>query len=763
MVIRILIKYLILALILLISQWTFSQGVAVVLSGGGAKAYSHIGVLKALEENNVPIDYIVGNSMGALIGGLYASGYTADEIEKLLTNPEFLNINRINSTERVCFYQKDEPSAAIAHFTFNLDKGFKINIPVNVYDFQTIDYYLMLYFANAFAKSRGDFDNLMIPFRCIATDIDSSRLVVFSEGNIAKAVRASATFPFFVRPVAIYETLFFDGGMYNNFPVDIAIDEFNPDYIIGSKAVNNYDSPDPDNAISLMQSMLMAKVDYTIDTTKGFVIESNTGMGTIFEFDNIHQYIDSGYAAASRNVASIKKRASDYSKSNTKEKRRNYVTEFPEIDVKNVKIKGVKDGSKEYFEKLFVSNDEYQDGSDFRKFYSCLISNENVKSVYPELVFTDDSKQYEIDLIIQKSQLFGLDVGGYISSNGVNEGYVNMNLKFLGKQSKVIDVGAYFGTFYNSVFSYGKYEFPGKIPLTVKMKVLVSRKNYFSNARYFFEDNFPAYIIADENYLDLNFSVPSGLSGSIIAGITNINANFQYYMDNYFTRTDTADVSNFYFLTLYFEATWNTLNFKSFPNKGHRISFVYGYYNGNERYTEGTAKKQFTTIENSHQYHMFKFDFSKYFKFSKPVSVGLNLGGGWSNQGTMSNYISTLLLAQPFEPIPVMRSMFLENYRANIYANLGAIFDYNFYKSFHFRLDGYYYVPYEKILRDASGMATFSTPFSYQYFVSSARFIYRPPVGQVSLSMNYIEKPGSKFGFLINLGYLIFNKSKLHR
>jgi NTE family protein len=129
----------------------------------------------------------------------------------------------------------------------------------------------------------------------------------------------------------------------------------------------------------------------------------------------------------------------------------------------------------------------------------------------------------------------------------------------------------------------------------------------------------------------------------------------------------------------------------------------------------------------------------------------------------MSNYISTLLLAQPFEPIPVMRSMFLENYRANIYGNTGVIINYNFYKNFDFRIDGYYYVPYEKILRNESNQAVLSSPFSYQYFVGSARILYRPPIGVISASVNYIEKPGSKLGFLINLGYLIFNKSKLNR
>ena len=85
-------------------------------------------------------------------------------------------------------------------------------------------------------------------------------------------------------------------------------------------------------------------------------------------------------------------------------------------------------------------------------------------------------------------------------------------------------------------------------------------------------------------------------------------------------------------------------------------------------------------------------------------------------------------------------------------------------KNFNLRLDGYYYLPYEKINKgDVGNKAYLSEPFNYQYFLGSARIIYHPPIGVISDSVNYIEKPGSKFGFLINLGYLIFNKSKLNK
>lgn len=740
-----------------------TQTVALVLSGGGAKAYSHIGVLKAIEEANIEVDYIVGNSMGALVGAFYSSGYSPSEIESILTNKDFLSFTHVNSDKAACYYQNDELDASFGSFTFDVEKGFNIQIPLNVYDMKTIDYQLMVYFAYAYAASDGNFDNLMIPFRCVASDIDSSRLVVFRDGNIAKAVRASITFPFFVRPIEIDETLFFDGGMYDNFPVDIAIDEFNPDLIIGSKAVNNYESPDAEDAISLIQSMLMTKADFEIDSTMGIVIESNTGEGSIFQYSKVKQYIDSGYIAARSQMEIIKKRLLNKKEGNISEKRKEFDHRVPYVDINNITISGLNIKQQEYFYRLTGDNDRFNSPNDFKKFYDCLIDNENIVNVYPEIIPDTNSNSFSINLLMKRSEPFSLGIGGYISSNGVNEAFIGFGYNNFGKVAKNIQIGAYFGTFYNSVNGIAKVEFPSLVPITLKLKMLISRKNYFSNARYFFEDNFPAYIISDENYLDFSVGIPLVDNSLLHTGISNINANFQYYQDNYFSRTDTADVSNYYFLSPWISYESRTLNKKLYSTKGHFFHAGFSYYSGNEKYTEGSGKSSIQSLEDQIQYISFTLKYHKYFRMAQNFSIGIKMDAGYSDKPMSSNYLSTLLLATPYEPLPFMRSLFLENYRANIYGAFGTVFDYNFIKKFHLRVDGYYYVPYEKILVDDHNNAYKSGRFDYNYFVGSARVVFYPPIGVVSASVNYIDKPGSKFGFLLNIGYMIFNKSQLNR
>ena len=111
-----------------------------------------------------------------------------------------------------------------------------------------------------------------------------------------------------------------------------------------------------------------------------------------------------------------------------------------------------------------------------------------------------------------------------------------------------------------------------------------------------------------------------------------------------------------------------------------------------------------------------------------------------------------------------MKTLFLENYRAATFGSVGATVVYNFYSKFDLRFSGYYYVPYKKIMQNTvDNTAYLSRPFSHHYILGAATLIYRPPIGNISVSVNYIDKPGSKVSFLVNLGYLIFNKSKLNR
>ena len=756
---------LLLSLFISLSLSAYSQKVALVLSGGGAKAFSHIGVLRALEENGIPIDYVVGNSIGSVIGALYAAGYSPEEIQTLLDDPELYNFKRGETKNDRYMFQDKGDDASILHIPFSVKKGFQIHLPFNAYNIQEIDYLLIEHLASAAAAAHYDFDSLMVPFRCVAADIDSSQLIVLKKGDLAKSVRVSMTFPFLIKPVKLDNKLLFDGGMYDNFPVSTAEEEFKPDFIIGSKAVENYLSPDENDIVSQLTNMLMKKADFSIDSTRGLLIEVLSGKENIFNFKDIEMYIDSGYSAAMRMIPVLKKRLSRVqTTAETQAKRTAFRQKQPDLNIGSINVTNVNEKQKTYFQKSFRLKKGDINTKDYQKQYRVLLANENVSSVYPSLHFDTSSQKFDLTLDINEVNPFALQFGGYISSTGVNEGFVSFGYRHLGRSSKSIVVGAYFGTFYNSIWADGGWEVQGKFPFLLRFVLLASRKNYFANSRYFFEDQSPAFVIVDENFLNISGSIPVGLSHALRIGAANLNLNTTYYQDNYFTRTDTADQSNFYFFNPYIEFVRDNLNRKQFASKGSRFFLGFNYYVGNEHFIPGTTIIGVEEDIRDLQFFTINLHYEQYYKIFKPFVLGASFDLAISNKQLLSNYVSSLLLSSSYEPLPLMETTFLENYRAYSYGGIGVKFIFDLLKILDLRLEGNYFVPYQQILHGEEDYSVkLSAPFSYHYIIANAQLIYHSPIGPISASVNYFERPGDKFSFYLGIGYLIFNKSRFYK
>jgi NTE family protein len=193
--------------------------IGLALSGGGARGAAHIGVLRVLEENRIPIDYIAGTSMGAIVGGLYASGMSPDELETLISRIDWMDafVERIPRKDRSFRRKRDDDYYLVRHRPGLSMDGFRF--PTGLLDGQKIDL-LLKKFALPVVGVR-DFDDLAIPFRAVATDLATGETVVLERGDLALAMRASMSIPAVFAPREIDGALLVDGGVSCNLPIDV--------------------------------------------------------------------------------------------------------------------------------------------------------------------------------------------------------------------------------------------------------------------------------------------------------------------------------------------------------------------------------------------------------------------------------------------------------------------------------------------------------------------------------------------------------------
>ena len=285
--------------------------VGLVLSGGGAKGAAHVGVLKYLEDNGIPIDYIAGTSMGSVVGGMYALGYSTDEILDVLSSADW---NRLISNEvdrrKISFTRKLENETMAFTVPFSLkhkedvqSRTFKNSLPKG---FVTGDNIINLF--NSLAVGYADslsFGQLPIPFLCIATDMLSGEAAVLDKGEFTKALRASMAIPVLFDPVKMNQTLYTDGGLTCNFPAE-QCKAMGADYVIGVSMSPGLED-NPENLSSILSQIKQLKeimtdkdFDRYHEQCDIFISPDLKGVGMLsFDAESVARVTQSGYEAAS--------------------------------------------------------------------------------------------------------------------------------------------------------------------------------------------------------------------------------------------------------------------------------------------------------------------------------------------------------------------------------------------------------------------------------------------------------------------------------
>lgn len=762
-------KYILLFLLILNCQFSIvnsasGQRVALVLSGGAAKGGAHIGVIRALEEQQIPISYITGTSIGAVIGALYAAGYTPDEMEKLMGSEDFQQwAMGIMDQKYIYFYRKEDPNASWITTSFDFNKKISSFLPTQLIKTYEIDFRLMELLSPANAVCSENFDHLMVPFRCVTSDIDSTEAVVLRRGDLNSAVRASMSLPLVYTPVVLNKKLVYDGGMYNNFPADVAQKDFHPDVIIGSRVAQRYDKPDRDDVISQLLTMLMERQTDTLTQPGSVMIVPKLPDINLLDFTYTRVLADSGYAATMRSIKNIRRYVHDSISQDSMTRRRvAFNARKHEVRFDSIHINGLNKVQQGYVRRLLKHGQKSIGLKEMRDQYFRLIDDGFIKSIAPVARYNQQTGFYDLYLDITQTNNFGAQFGGNFSLGNMNVGFLELQYKYLWTKALHFLVNGYFGRIYNSARVGARIDFNSATPWFLEADYTYNHMDYFKSSMFFFDDKTPNYIIQREYYGNVTGGLPVSNAGKLSLGINYAFTNNKYYQSNVFSRTDTADQTSFNFGSPVVAFELNSLNRKQFANAGVRLNLSVAYINGREDMLPGSTSQNQAPVTAYHDWFQLRLLYDNYFESLGPVKFGFYGEGVLSNEPVFSNYTSSLIYLPAFQPLPESQAYFLPAFRASNWAAAGLKMVLRIYKKVEYRLEGYLFQPYQAVQEDPMTHGVVLGPkFGDRAYMASTAIVYNGPLGPVSLGVNYYDKQSDSWTLNFNFGYIIFNRRAL--
>ena len=403
--------------------------VGLVLSGGGAKGFAHIGVLKVIDSLGIKVDYVAGTSMGAIIGSLYASGYSGKQLDSLFKSLNFDDVISDNlPREAKTFYERVNSEKYVISLPFD---NFKLKLPSAISGGQNV--YNLLTKLTLPVSEIHDFNKLPIPFFCIATDIETGQMIVLDKGNLAQAITASGAFPSLFRPVIIDGRILIDGGVSNNYPID-ELKAKGVEKIIG---VDVQDSLVTREELTSAPEILLQINNYrTINEMKKKVqktdvyIKPNIKDFTVISFSEGREIVKSGEHAALLKIDELKSLSTVKKDSNKIEIKNIHLDS---ITINNIILNGNIRYSRAYIlGKLKLKSRTKVSYDQFSKGVNNLVATNNFDSFQYEFHKSQNMEGYNLVAILKESEITTfLKLGLHYDDLYKSAGLVNFTKKRL--------------------------------------------------------------------------------------------------------------------------------------------------------------------------------------------------------------------------------------------------------------------------------------------------------------------------------------------
>lgn len=388
---------LVLLLGLIVNTSVFAQKkeelkVGLVLSGGGAKGFAHIGVLKVIDSLGIEVDYIAGTSMGAVIGSLYSTGYSGKQLEAFFNSQDFnVLINDEFERSSKTFYERENAEKYAVSLPF---ENLKISLPSALSRGQNV--YNLLYQLMLPVKEINDFSQLPIPFFCVATDIETGESIIMDRGSLAESVTASGALPSLFEPVVIDDQILIDGGVTNNFPVE-ELRARGMDIIIG---VDVQDAlKDRESLKSAPEILLQINNFRTINAMKNkapltdIYIKPDITDFSVISFDEGRDIIENGELAAKAKLNELIEVRDNQDNFN----QRSQIILLDSLRIESVSINGMDRFTRSYvIGKLKFKGEEKISYSKFKKGINNLIATNNFDTFRYQLKSTENDSTFKL-------------------------------------------------------------------------------------------------------------------------------------------------------------------------------------------------------------------------------------------------------------------------------------------------------------------------------------------------------------------------------
>lgn len=678
-------KFLALIIIVLFCLKSFSQNeyqndqkIGLVLSGGGAKGLAHIGVLKVIDSLGIKVDYIAGTSMGAIIGSLYASGYSGKQLDSIFKTVDFENLINDKIPRRVkSLYERENSERYALTLPF---ENFKLQFPSaisrgqNVYDLLT---HLTLHVSDV-----EEFDKLPTPFFCVATDVETGEAIFLDKGNLAQAVTASGAFPSLFRPVNIDGRMLIDGGVVNNYPID-ELKAKGMDVIIGVDVQD--DLAKRDELTSAPDILLQINNYRTINAMKekakrtDIYIKPNIEGFTVISFDQGEKIIENGHKAALNNIDALQKLA-------PKEHKNLYrpITLMDSIKINSISIKGNERYTRAYIlGKLKLKDDPKISYEDFNEGVNNLLATNNFDAFRYEFNASNEEEGYDLKADVEENDITTfVRLGIHYDNLYKSSALLNITKKRFLFDNDVVSLDAVFGDnlrydfeyfidkgFYWSIGLKSRFnQFHRNISASL-MPVQGSGINLSGINKIDVEYEDLTNQIYLQTLLRKDFSLRLG------AEHKHINIESETVLDNQGQNEDEYVFENTDYFSVFGSILLDTYNNKYFPKNGV-------YFNGDFHlyYAASNFNEYFS------EFSIVKADFGYAFRFFDKFSLNLMVQGGFKIGGDSTSSLNFALggygcnFINNFKPFYGFDYMSLTG---DSFVKSTATFDYEWIKKHH--------------------------------------------------------------------------------